>query len=176
MVPFAARLSAAEGAPRLQIASSQCLEYSLDPTCRPHNLGRNLSSHCLNLVELTTDLLQGTQLGLIVDVVVTACLHRLYQARLELIVLCCCLTSCLSCSSFLLYRKAKLRLGVRKHVLVVSDLRLKCRLTHRIRFSRPLKLLLGPVSDVRRELVSEIWAHSLSGWPSFPDSEEKPSL
>ena len=112
----------------------------LDPTCRPHNLGRNPSNHCLNLVELTTDLLQGTQLGLIVDVVVTACLHRLYQALLELIVLGCCLTSCLSCSSFLLRCKAKLRPGVRKHVLVIFDLRLKCRLIHRIRLLRSLSL------------------------------------
>ena len=93
-----------------------------------------------NLVELTTDLLQGTQLGLIVDVVVTACLHRLYQALLELIVLGCCLTSCLSCSSFLLRCKAKLRPGVRKHVLVIFDLRLKCRLIHRIRLLRSLSL------------------------------------
>merc|ERR1712194_542308 len=66
-----------------------------------------------DLVKLPTDLLQGTQLCLKVDVVFTACLHRLYQSLLELLVLGCCLTSCLSCSSFLLRCEAKLCLGVR---------------------------------------------------------------
>jgi hypothetical protein len=55
----------------------------------------------LHLVQLTTDLLQGTQLGLEVDIVSAASLHLLVQIQVQLTVLCRCLSGSLSSSGFL---------------------------------------------------------------------------